>query len=69
MSAYPFAMSDLTGHKHPCDVPTRDFVTLNIDHSQMGIAGINSWGAWPLGKHQLKPTKEYHYQFLIEPIR
>ncbi len=69
MSAWPFAMGDLEGRRHPVDIPARDFVTLNIDHGQTGVGGVNSWGALPLSEHQLKPEGEYHYQFAIEPLR
>lgn len=68
VAAYPFAMSDLEGPLHPCDIPARDFITVNIDHHQMGVGGINSWGAWPLPAHMLPAGKEYHYQFSIEPL-
>ena len=69
MSAYPFAMSDLEGPRHPCDIPERDFITVHVDHLQMGVGGVNSWGAWPLDKHQPKPDKDYHWQFSIQPTR
>jgi len=66
MAAYPFAMEDLEGPRHPCDIPRRDFATLHIDHAQMGVGGINSWGAWPLPKHMLWPAREYRYRFTIQ---
>ncbi|BCX46502.1 beta-galactosidase [Haloferula helveola] len=69
MSAYPFAMDDLEGPKHPSDIPSRDFITLNIDHAQMGVGGINSWGAWPLGEYQIKPAGKHAWKFVLEPAR
>ena len=69
MSAYPFAMSDLEGPKHPYQIPPRDFVTLNVNAAQMGVGGINSWGAWPLPQHQLPADREYAYSFTIEPVK
>ncbi|MCU0795161.1 MAG: DUF4981 domain-containing protein [Akkermansiaceae bacterium] len=68
IAAYPFAMSDLEGPLHPCDIPQRNFITLNIDHQQMGVGGINSWGAWPLPKHMLPAGKTYNYRFSLEPL-
>ena len=68
-AAYPFAMSDLEGPLHPCDIPARNFITVNIDHHQMGVGGINSWGAWPLPRHMLPANRTYEYQFSIEPAR
>lgn len=69
VSAWPFAMSDLENFAHPCDIPTRDYVTLNIDHTQQGVGGENSWGALPLPKYILWPNGEYHWQFSIEAAR
>jgi len=67
-SAWPFAMSDLEGNKHPYDVPTRDFVTVNIDHKQQGVAGDNSWGAQVHKAYQLNPGK-YHYGFELRAVK
>jgi beta-galactosidase len=65
IAAYPFAMEDLEGPAHPCDIPARDFATIHIDHAQMGVGGINSWGAVPLPQHMLPPTREYSYRFAL----
>ena len=35
---------------------------------QMGVGGINSWGAWPLKKYQL-PAKPYRYAFRLRGLR
>jgi beta-galactosidase len=69
VTALPFLMNDLDGPTHPCDIPERDTVTLSIDHAQMGVAGNNSWGAWPLPHYQLPANKPYHWQFSLEPRR
>lgn len=68
-SLWPFAMSDLENFAHPSDIPERNFVTLNIDHAQQGVGGVNSWGALPLPQHILWPSGEYHWQFVLEPAR
>ncbi|MFK7910815.1 MAG: glycoside hydrolase family 2 TIM barrel-domain containing protein [Akkermansiaceae bacterium] len=65
--AYPFLMSDLEGNRHPCDIPERDVITVNIDHFQLGVGGVNSWGARPLGKHRFSSKKTYQYKFSITP--
>ena len=36
-SAWPYTMADLEAGKHISDLPTRDTVTINIDHRQMGL--------------------------------
>ena len=69
VSAWPFAMSDLENFDHPCDLPERDFVTLNIDHSQQGVGGVNSWGALPLPQHILWPSGEYQWSFTLSAAR
>ena len=69
ISAHPFDDASLEGTRHPYDLEKQDYVTLHIDHAQMGVGGINSWGAWPLDKYLLKPDREYHWQFLLEPVR
>ncbi len=69
MTAHPFDAADLEGTRHPCDLEKQDYITLHIDLQQMGVGGINSWGAWPLDKYQPKPDREYHWQFAIEPVR
>ncbi|MCP5535694.1 MAG: DUF4981 domain-containing protein [Akkermansiaceae bacterium] len=64
--AYPCLMSDFEGVLHPCDIPKRDVITVNIDHVQTGLGGINSWGQQALPKHQYKATGSYSYSFKIE---
>ena len=69
VGAYLFATSDLQGPKHPYEIPQRDFITLNVNHAQMGVGGVTSWGAWPLEKDLLRADREYAYAFTIEPVR
>ncbi len=63
---YPCLMSDLEGRRHPVDIPKRDIVTLNIDHLQMGVGGINSWGARVLPEYRIKPTGTYTWSFRLQ---
>jgi len=67
-STWPFAMSDLAGKAHPHDIPIRDFITVNIDHKQQGVAGDNSWGAQVHPEYRLEP-KAYRYGFTLEAVR
>lgn len=46
------------------EAPTINF---NVDLEQMGIGGVDSWGAWPLEKYHLK-FKNYSYSYWIKPI-
>ncbi|KKM26569.1 hypothetical protein LCGC14_1583480, partial [marine sediment metagenome] len=54
--------------RHTYDVPQRDLISINIDHSQMGIGGDNSWGYMPLEKYQIQPG-DMSFSYLIRPIR
>lgn len=49
------------------DIKERDLTSLQIDHKQMGLGSINSWGALPREKYRLK-EKEYKCKFKITPL-
>ncbi len=68
-SAWPYTMSDLETAKHINELPDRDFITLNIDHLQMGVGGDNSWTerARPHEEYRI-PAGTYNYSFEIKPI-
>lgn len=68
VSAWPCSMTDIEKAAHPCDLPTRDFVTVNIDHKQMGLGSDDSWGARPHPEYLLPSSQEYHYRFQIRPL-
>jgi beta-galactosidase len=65
MSLYPCAASDITLAMHQCELPQRDFFTLNLDHRQSGLGGTNSWGATALPQYQLQANKTYHWSFML----
>ncbi|MEP1016561.1 glycoside hydrolase family 2 TIM barrel-domain containing protein, partial [Maribacter dokdonensis] len=54
--------------QHTFDIPTRDLININIDHSQMGVGGDNSWGNLPLEAYQIKP-ENLSFDYVISPIR
>jgi beta-galactosidase len=54
--------------RHTFDVPTRDLVNVNIDHSQMGLGGDNSWGYMPLEKYQIK-ADNLSFSYVIRPLK
>jgi beta-galactosidase len=69
VSALHFAIDDLDPgpvkrQRHAGDLTPRDDIYLNIDHKQMGVGGINSWGPTALPKYSL-PYEEYSYRFLL----
>jgi len=53
--------------RHAADLKMRPITQLHIDLKQMGVGGINSWGAWPMKKYQL-PYQNYAYHFRIIPL-
>ena len=40
---------------------------VNFDLAQMGLACVNSWGAWPLEEHRVK-AQPYEFNFVIRPV-
>ncbi|MGH3320542.1 MAG: glycoside hydrolase family 2 TIM barrel-domain containing protein [Streptosporangiaceae bacterium] len=60
---------DLEGPRHPYELTRRDEVTLGLNHRQMGLGGINSWGARPLPKYTLYADTIYSYRYLLGPAR
>lgn len=71
-SALRFTIDDLDqgvkkNDKHTTDLTPNDFVSLNIDLTQMGVGGDNSWGAKPHKKYQILPGN-YSYSFRIRAI-
>ena len=40
---------------------------VNVDLMQMGLACINSWGAWPREEHLVRP-QEYSFRFFLTPV-
>ncbi len=65
MSLYPCTESDITMAMHRSELPKREFYTLNLEHRQSGLGGINSWGATALPQYQLPAGKSYHWSFML----
>jgi beta-galactosidase len=40
---------------------------VNFDLKQMGLACVNSWGAWPREEHLIRPA-EYTFRFTLAPV-
>ena len=40
---------------------------VNVDFMQMGLACVNSWGAWPLEPYRL-PAQPYEFTFYLIPV-
>jgi beta-galactosidase len=73
ISANQFLVSDLDPgeqkkNTHWEELVARDFTVVNIDYKQMGVGGIDSWGAEPLPKYKI-PFKEYNFSFVMRPFK
>ncbi|MEM9258265.1 MAG: glycoside hydrolase family 2 TIM barrel-domain containing protein, partial [Bacteroidota bacterium] len=42
-SAYPYTTENLEAAKMVCELEDAGYITLNLDHQQMGVGGFNSW--------------------------
>ncbi len=40
---------------------------VNFDYAQMGLACVNSWGAWPREEHRVK-AQPYEFNFILRPV-
>jgi beta-galactosidase len=72
ISALHFFDSDLDDgakrhQRHATDLVKRQETQLNIDFKQMGVGGINSWGAMPMTKYLLN-YGNYSFRYLIKPF-
>ncbi|WP_018472975.1 glycoside hydrolase family 2 TIM barrel-domain containing protein [Echinicola pacifica] len=73
VSALPYGIDQLyPGPKkknvHSGELEPNGFTNLHIDHMQMGVAGINSWGSLALEEYRV-PFQDYSYSYIIEPFQ
>ena len=74
-SALPFSLEELDTHVHSLELRakahdndrSRGTTYVHADLAQMGVGGINTWGAWPLPEYLL-PAKERTFRLLIRPM-
>lgn len=69
VSAWPYSMEDLAAATHDFELPSRDFITVNLDHLQMGVGGDNSWGLPVNDDYRIPSDGDYHWEFSIRPLR
>ena len=53
--------------RHTFDIPKRDLININVDHSQMGVGGDNSWGLMPHEEYQI-PAGNLLFSYMIKPL-
>ncbi len=69
VSAWPYTTEDIDAALHTYDLKKRNFITLNIDHMQMGVGGDDSWSKNALPHEEFRvPPKDYMYEFILKPI-
>ncbi len=66
--AWPYTEAELEKAMHPYELPTRDFININIDQNIHGVGGNDSWGARTLDKYTIPGNKPYYYGFTLEYI-
>ncbi len=66
VNALHYGTEDLNAAGHAFELPRRPYITLNLDLTQQGLGGDNSWGAWP-HKAFLIPCQDYSYSFRLRP--
>ena len=68
-SAQHYTPEQLTDVKLPWELKRDKDITLRVDLHQMGLGGINSWGAEPLDAYKLSSKSTYNHTFRLAPIR
>jgi len=63
-----FDEGDKKQQRHTYDIIKRDLININIDHSQMGVGGDNSWGYMPHKAYQI-PAGNLEFSYMIRPIK
>jgi len=67
-SAQHYTPEQLTNVKLPWDLKRDDDITLRVDLHQMGLGGVNSWGAKPMDEYMLFAKNTYKHKFRLSPI-
>jgi beta-galactosidase len=69
-SAYPYTTENLEAAQLVCELEDAGYITLNLDHRQMGVGGFNSWSmkAAPEVKYRV-PAGDYRYSFTLQVVR
>jgi len=70
MSAWPYTSDDLEEATHTIDLEKRDFITVNIDHRQMGVGGDDAWSINAIPHEPFRVKPGYHqYTYRIIPFK
>jgi len=58
---------DLEGPRHPHELAHRDEVYWQLNHGQLGLGGIDSWGARTRPAYTLYADRPYSYRYRLVP--
>ncbi len=53
--------------RHSLELKPSGNTFVHVDAVQMGVGGINSWGAWPLEQYRI-PAAEREFRFVLRPV-
>ena len=53
--------------RHSLELKPSGNTYVHVDAVQMGVGGINSWGALPMEKYRL-PAREREFRFILSPV-
>ena len=72
-SALPYSQERMdytigAAQRHSGDLKPDGKTHLCFDLVQQGVAGIDSWGAWPLEQYRIT-YKDYTFNFILSPVR
>jgi beta-galactosidase len=68
-SVWPYSTSQIDDALHTYDLKKNNFLTVNIDHKQMGVGGDDSWSLQALPHPEFRvETMDYNYQFVIKKV-
>ncbi|MCF0224366.1 MAG: DUF4981 domain-containing protein [Fibrobacter sp.] len=68
-NALHYTPEQLTDVKLPWDLKRDKEITLRVDLQQMGLGGVNSWGAEPQNEYKIFAKNTYKHKFRITPVR
>ena len=68
-SAQHYSPEQMTRVEVPWELKREKDIVLRVELHQMGLGGIQSWGARPLDAYTLNANKEYSHTFRISPVR
>lgn len=66
--AWPYDEEDLEKARHPYELPSRDFINVNIDLKIHGVGGNDSWGAKTLDKYTVDSNMPYKFRITLSNI-